>query len=422
MNLRSVLVSAGFFVVPALATFVGGILGLAVVTAMIIGALLAQRAGLVAFILLLSGPLLLSTFSIGGLPLDNYTTVIGLFYGVVAILGGAFSFSRYAAFPLVLSMSVALSGLLNSADLLAWFSPAIRMLGIAALACLAATLPRKRVVGLLVGTLGLAAVSLLLQPVIGYPDPVIVSEPLPVIRYGGLVGHPNFSAYVLGMGFILVVAAGRLSVARAAIAIALLVGALSTGSLTALLVLVPVLALALVRRMGRLIASAVVGAVLVSLFGGVLLSRVGEARAAGSRFDSLSWRFGQWEAVLGLDRSWFSGVGWDNTASLVSSGLPPHNAYIQVWVELGAIGTILSGVALLACLVWTARSSMVLLSIWIYAVIASLTDPVLVYPATLTTLMAISGYVGVAGARRSVQVEQLKAVESGVRSIENRPR
>lgn len=55
--------------------------------------------------------------------------------------------------------------------------------------------------------------------------------------------------------------------------------------------------------------------------------------------NSLEWRYGYWQDVLPLaNTNPLTGIGLEQVQATTSDGLPPHNAYVQTYVETGFLG------------------------------------------------------------------------------------
>lgn len=129
----------------------------------------------------------------------------------------------------------------------------------------------------------------------------------------------------------------------------------------AILLLLPVAALAGTFGRGGWIATALGVAFLIGMrsktilafavvVGGVVASSVPAVRdrfsdlgapppVGGVPANSLEWRLGYWLEVLPLaQRNPVTGIGFETVQNTNLSGLPPHNAYLQAYVELGVLG------------------------------------------------------------------------------------
>ncbi|MDD7963509.1 O-antigen ligase family protein [Microbacterium thalli] len=363
--------------------------GLALVLASGVVAIVRSIPGL-AILLLLAGPILGPRIQLGAVTLDNVLTLVGLALAFLwAITQRRLPFTALSAFSLALSFSIGVSALASGTP----SGPAIlRYIGVAALAGIV-VLSRDSISPARVRRIGLgvtltAALTVIAQPFItlipAYQDP-----DTGVLRYGGLVGHPNFAACVLAITILYLVASGPAN-ASSWICIGVMGTAiLTTGSLGALGAL-GIAALILVLKSFRWLVSGLVAAGIVfAIAGGTLLARVDGLANLASGQNSLTWRFERWSQSLGLAPvPNFFGIGWEQIESALNG--PAHSSYVAIYVELGLIGV----AALTAGAVITARAAhkeRFSLAVIIFVLIASATDPVIFYPATVVTWVLVLG-------------------------------
>lgn len=364
--------------------------GLAVIIAIPVVLLGLTRPEQTALIALISSPILLSTFSVGPVTLDNVVTAFGM---ALAMLAAARSdkapFAGLSGLPLLVALSVTVTSFLTGTPSI---PEVIRFLGLAMVPWLAT----RRDVSLtfirasLLGVTTLGALSLLLQKAIGYPALTRDTE-TSLLRQGGLFGHPNFAAYCLGLAIILIVlspALKRIEISAAALFAAAIV---ASGARTASVVLAITLVLLLIGRLSRLLALGGLAIPILAVVGPTLFERFAAlSNPAGvGNSNAVTWRINQWSLALQIsadERA--AGVGFHRTEQLTPNGLGAHNGYIEILVELGFLGVAL--VALGVALAMSAsRSTRVSIGAWTFVLAASLTDPVLLYPSSLLMLLAI---------------------------------
>ena len=164
-------------------------------------------------------------------------------------------------------------------------------------------------------------------------------------RFGGLIGHPNYAAYVaVGASLFLL---SRFSQPRIRVLFffCVLVASL-TLSRTALVALALGVLIYLLRRsnrgLGYLLGIGVGGlALFLSSFGQNLIDRFSWISTSGGLTgqNSSGWRLNQWQYAINrmIETNW-QPVGWNNSGNYLLSGLPPHNYFIQAAMELGVIG------------------------------------------------------------------------------------
>lgn len=369
----------------------GGLLVPLALAAVFLSAVLRHLATRFAFTLLIVGPVLGSTVQLGSLTLDNYLTLAGIAYGIFGLLDRRpREFPRWALLPLLVALSCGVSAVATSAGVPMVM---VRFLGVSLIPILAYSATRPELEFMkkaLYATLALGAGSVLQQPLTHIPAPVIVEEGAEILRFGGLFGHPNFGAYALGLTVLYLLQSTRLTFLR--VAFIALAGAclLLMGSLTALVMVVLIASVTWLKTPGRFAVVVMVATLLTILLGETLVDRLDYLGSSDQ--NSLTWRFGHWREVLALPNAGGAfGMGWGGVTELSESGLGAHNAYLQVYAELGWFGT----ASLVAALLVVARElasrrARPLRTIWAYVLSVSLMDPVLLYPSTITVLLSVS--------------------------------
>ncbi|GAB3196383.1 hypothetical protein GCM10027261_18970 [Geodermatophilus arenarius] len=331
---------------------------------------------------------LLPLLIIGGLPADNYVAALAVPLAAV-LLPRPVSSEGVATFGVgaaLLALSSIVSSALHrgqSAD------SSIRFVSYAVLLAVIVRLgdaDRDRVtrgavlVGVvLAGSIYASDAGLLNLP--AYSDTESEGE-----RYGGLIGHPNFAAYFLSLCILYLLARRDLPTLHRFGGLAVLGGALlitgSRGAITWLVVAIVLLFPYWRRR--ALAMGAVVAAVLVT-FGAVLFERFAFIENSGGLAgqNSAGWRLGQWDRALALQPS-FSlwGVGWREAVNYLPGHLEVHNGYLQIWVELGAVGVLGALVIIGAVIAAGLRRGLPGIALTVFVLGAGLTDPVLFYPPT----------------------------------------
>jgi O-antigen ligase len=191
-------------------------------------------------------------------------------------------------------------------------------------------------------------------------------------RLGGAGGGPNAIAMLGVAGFFLslgLFAVWRNSPARRLFAVcagvaclAMLFLTLSRGGLTGFGVALLLSLIVVTRGRGKVAIAAVVGAVAVVAYFGLIASdesreRVTESGSGSGRIDiwTVGWRMVEDEPLVGVGAGNFiptlpdyiSRAGAIDTGELYEpeSGLPKyaHNSYLQVWAEVGLVGLLLFG-------------------------------------------------------------------------------
>lgn len=358
----------------------------------------------VALLLLLVGPLLTSTFKLGTVSLDNVMVIAGL--GLVAILAlirRQLPFNRWSVLPLVLAAAIFVTGNLNGSP--NW-EACLRFISLAAVPWVASDSPRSSAANLRIflGIMTVGALTVFSQPLIGYPHPFKDTENTG-LRYGGLFGHPNFAAYALSLS-ILYVLSQKLNTWRVGYLLMAGGAVLTTGSITATMMLFGAAGILLARNIKRLMAGLLVLGVFVATVGQTLLSRLDfvSQTAAGpaAASNSGAWRLGQWQRALRLlEGNEATGIGWGEIPLRIGNNLGAHNAYVQLAVELGWASLVLVLLVVAAHLIVSFRNRIQLVA-WIYVLATSISDPVLFYPSSMTILLFILAQT--AQKRRPVEV------------------
>lgn len=350
----------------------------------------------VGFVLWLGAPLLGPLFPVGNSNIDQVGQSAGTVALILGILSGELK-TRGLRTPYVLVPMIAAMGITAVANYGAGLSGVFRLLVIAiGIYALSDLRDNQRLFAqrAFIVIMLISAITVLQQPLSGWPAPYVSVEGIGV-RYGGLIGHPNFAAYSLGVA-VLFLALTRHSWYAVASLPLLVAAAIATGSRTAVVVLVALLVFGVVIwNRAKLLMVAAVLAVSIP-FASSLVSRLSSIDTSGGIGGSNAggWRIGQWERAwaLGEGRRVF-GLGWGQAEHLLPQQLGVHNLYLQVVVELGWLGAI--GLLLSVCIhgaaVWGSRSQRLIL---VYCLVTSLVDPVFLYPSVLTLLMALTALDG----------------------------
>lgn len=343
-----------------------------------------------AMVLLVASPLLLSTFAVGPVTLDNVVTVGGMGIAVLAAVHRrALPFVGLSALPLLAALAIVITSLILGVPFL---PEVVRFLGLAMLPWLVVSSNVKSTFTrlTLLWVVGLGAVSLLLQPLTGYPSLTQDTETA-LLRQGGLFGHPNFAAYCLALGLILLVLQPRMNRWDLAIAAVFAAALVVSGARTATVVLVATLALLLLSQVGRLAALIGMSIPIVIVIGPTLIERFAAlsspAGVGGS--NAMTWRLNQWSMALEISaENRLVGIGFQRTESLMPNGLGAHNGYVEILAELGVSGFVLIAVGVLVA-ASTTKISRASVGAWTFVLISSATDPVLLYPSSLLMLLVI---------------------------------
>lgn len=331
--------------------------------------------------LLIAGPILLSSFRISSLTADNVAVIFGIVcLAVWGASGGSFRFTGTSFLPLLIAVSIVLSGLVNGTPFL---QASIRFVSLALLASVLPAVNTVKILGLLRIVLSVGIVSIISQSFFGFPAPFYDADGS--IRYGGLMGHPNFASYVVGAFIVFALSRKSLNRIDLVISLAGLYAMLLAASQTALLIVAVLCFVALVRFPGRLVSASIVAFGVIGVMGSTFLVRVApfiESKDLASSESGL-WRLNQWQAALNLvEQPNLFGIGWQQTKVLIGDGLGAHSAYVSAYVELGVVGSLL----VLAGLMLVVKSVYRILPaamVWVYFILCSVTDPVLFYPSCL---------------------------------------
>lgn len=253
--------------------------------------------------------------------------------------------------------------------------------------------------------MAIGAASVVFQPVF----PLVASYVDPdtgIVRYGGLFGHPNFAACVLGIYVLYLLSRTGFSLRRAAAIVALLFVILMTGSLGALGATLIGAGVILLRKPVALLLAVSASIALLLLSSSTVLSRAEFIFGAGAEQNSLTWRVQRWAQAFALapEPNVF-GVGWEQIEALI--GGPAHSTFVALLVELGGVGF---GLVLIAAAVTILghRKTRLSFALVVTVAVASITDPIAFYPSTMTIWLAIAALekkVPIASAGELGQVE-----------------
>lgn len=385
-------------------TIAVGVLGVLLIAPIIIKWPLRTGA---AFIL--SGPILFSTVPVGGMTADNLVSACG-----TVILGTALM-RRLPAVqlsgPLLLPIGiVALLSVSIAAHGTSVLFNVARFIGVALLCVaiyLGTTEDRRSISVILNAIIMISSLIIIAQPITSWPAPWgnVEGEGL---RYGGLFGHPNFAAYTLGLfALYQVIRLGPLM--KRILLIGPPVAALMlSGSRTAIIAFGIVMLLALVAR-PRTVWPFVAGSALVAMVvGATFLSRFEDFFQTGG-FEGTAnaggWRFIQWQYALDLapkPNIW--GIGWGMSEKYLPQGLGVHNGFLQFYVETGIVGCVIFAAALITAIASTVRSLTATL-LWIFAIVTTFFDPVLMYPSSIAVLVTLLSAVYAGDLTRSFHTD-----------------
>lgn len=364
---------------------------------------LALRRACLAPSVVLASALLLPAFSLHGIPLDVPVIAATAFVTAAAGQWTMREFPRQRAMfaaLMVLAAAAAVSALGGTST---QYTAVIRILteaGFLALVVRARSFgdqaAQHRLLDVLYVTATIGAASLLLQyvHVIHIASTAVVDPESHVLRYGGLMGHPNFASYDMLAAVVARFSDTRKLTFRHSVMLLLLVAAtLLTGSRTALIGAGLAVILAVVIRPGRF-SWVLSVAWLVPLAGGTVLARfallIGGSNGQGG--GDTSWRLDQWKSALALPHAPFfvKGIGYNRTEELLANGLAVHSGYVQVLVELGLLGVIgLAAIVLVAAR--DARGNKLLWPTVLYMVVVTTTDPGLLYPSIAYIFLLVYG-------------------------------
>lgn len=375
-------------VVGMLAVAVSADVRVAAVVPLALAAVMAfKRPMETSFAALVAGPLLFSPFLIGPVTVDSLLVLFGLGVAIIS------SFAR-GRIPLALASIVALAiaaaGMLSYAyNGLDGGLDLVRFIAIAVAGGVAAdsSLSQKAFTWTVQIAVSIGAISLLIQPIIGFPAQIADTETAE-LRNGGLFGHPNFAAYCLALAIIWLVTRPRISRVDFILVAVWAAAFLTSGARIATLTLALTLLVVLLPRARRLLSMVLLSIAGLAVAGTTLLTRLGALgqNSATTGDDAMSWRIGQWGRALALfPGNEAVGIGRGQIEKQLPNGLGAHSAYVQSLVEFGVIGSALIAIAILAVLIGGVRS-LSMAAMWVFALVSSVTDPVLFYPSTLTLL------------------------------------
>lgn len=338
--------------------------------------------------LMVAGPVLLSTIRVSSLTGDNVAVLLGCGYVLVWMLrANSVRVTALVVFPSAIAFAVVLSGLVNGVP---YLQVGVRFASLALLTLVAPFLHRNILENIIRVTLLIGVASIFMQVATRFVQPFYDADGS--VRYGGLMGHPNFGSYLLGSYIIYILARRSVSKTGALICTLGLLAMLLAASQTALIFLAVVGGVVLLRYPIRLFAAFVLVSSGIAVLGSTFLDRVMPFLESGSLASSSSgsWRLSQWQAALKLvDPPNFFGIGWQQTKVLIGDGLGAHSGYVTAYVELGLVGCIVVGFGLLRIIV-AVRRSWPVLCVWFYILLCSLTDPVIFYPSCICLALALS--------------------------------
>jgi hypothetical protein len=380
--------------VAIVATVAGAVLaplatGAAVLGLAVLGATV-RRPRATAMTAMVGGPLFLSGYAAGPVTLDNVTVLYGAALGTGWLLARRRVGTPLAAWPAAVALAVTLAAAVNGGAGLPGTARFVSLVVLVLLVANSAPGTRRRTttwveVGVTVGALVLIA-----QPLTGYPEAFGTAEGVGQ-RFGGLFGHPNFAAYTICLVLLYQLYGTRFTASRLGSAATLLLALLLTGSRAALLVFVVLLLPALWLRARRFFGLLLPAVVALPFVGTTVVTRLASIAETGglSGQNASGWRFGQWQDALEATRGHeLLGIGWGQTVAVMGDELGAHSTYVQLWLEVGRIGSLVAAVGL-AVLLLAARASRPALVLMAYALITSISDPVLLYPACLTVLLVL---------------------------------
>ncbi len=339
---------------------------------------------------MVGGPLYLSGYAAGPVTLDNVAVLYGAAVGTGWLLARRRVGTPLAAWPLALALAVTLAAVANGG---AGLQGTVRFLSLAVLALVLANsgpAARARTATWVEVAVTVGALVLVAQPLTGYPEAFGTAEGVGN-RFGGLFGHPNFAAYTICLVLLYQVYARRFPALRVASTAVLLMALLLTGSRAALLVFLVLLLPAVWLRARRFLGLLVPAVVALPFVGTTVLTRLESISETGglSGQNASGWRLGQWQDALEATRGHeLLGIGWGQTVTVMGDELGAHSTYVQLWLEVGRVGTLVAAVGL-AVLLAAARPSRTALVLLAYAVVSSISDPVLLYPSCLTVLLVL---------------------------------
>lgn len=215
------------------------------------------------------------------------------------------------------------------------------------------------------------------------------------LRYGGLIGHPNFAAYYLGACILVVPLLFSGDWRLIASLQATLGGALLlTGSRNALLGLAVGLVVVSARRPKMLLLLVPMTAAGLFLVGDTLVRRFAFLGSSGglSGQNASGWRLDHWRvAVQVANDSMPFGVGWNRYQEVALDSLAVHNGYLQLWVELGVLGVVGGAVLVLGLLrILTRAGTPGSVGVLAYLLLITTGDPGLLYPPIMLFVLCFA--------------------------------
>ncbi|MDI9926236.1 O-antigen ligase family protein [Rhodococcus sp. IEGM 1341] len=338
--------------------------------------------------LMIVGPVLLSTIRISSLTGDNIAVLLGCCYLLFWITRTrGVRFSALMVLPCTIALAVVISGLVNDVPFL---QVGVRFSSLILLTLCAPFVRRGVLMRIIRIVLLVGIFSIFLQTATRFIQPFYDADGS--VRYGGLMGHPNFGSYLIGSYIIYIMVGKRLSKVDISICVLGLIAMLLAASQTALLVLAAIGVLILLRQPVRLLIAGGLVASAVAILGSTFLDRVLPFLESGSLASSSSgsWRLSQWQSALNLvEFPNLFGIGWQQTKVQIGDGLGAHSGYVTAYVELGLVGCVFVAFGLFFVFVATKRSTGALF-LWLYILICSVTDPVVFYPSCIALALLIS--------------------------------
>ena len=211
-------------------------------------------------------------------------------------------------------------------------------------------------------------------------------------RVGGLIGHPNFAAYFLGLLLLAQLVLPGFRGPRWPVTATVFVGAiLLTGSRGAVIWLVLAALCGFRHWWSKSPLLLGLAALALAAPGSVLIERFASLQASGGLTgqNAAGWRFGQWERALDLqDGMGATGLGWTRAQELLPAGLGVHNGYLQVFLELGLLG-VLGLIIVIFALVRLGKGGKVPVAIMVFVLGTTIADPVLLYPPITYLLLVV---------------------------------
>jgi O-antigen ligase len=344
-----------------------------------------------ALAFMVAGPLFLSGFPVGPVTLDNVAVLYGTALAAGWLLARRWRWAPVATWPASLALAAALAAAANGG---AGLPGTVRFVSLTVLALVLASAEpevRRRAIAWTEVAVTVGALTLLAQPFTGYPESFDTNAEGVGERFGGLFGHPNFAAYTISLVLLYQVYARRYPPLRVASSAILLLALLLTGSRAALLVLVLLLVPALWVRSRRFFALLAPALLALPFVGTTIITRLQSISQTGglSGQNASGWRLEQWKDALAATRGHeYFGIGWGQTANVLTDELGAHSTYVEIWLELGRIGTVIAAVGLIA-LAWATRRSPLARTVLGYAAVTGVSDPVLLYPSCLTVLIVL---------------------------------